>query len=260
MISFLAKALRYNMSAHISNVPNLLAATIGMLLNNVIFLLGLWGMLFAGKAQNQDLLHYYIALNVLIMTSYGVLCFFFGGWIEMGDLIVNGHFESKLATPRHPLLLVGTHALHPSALGDLILGLAGVGLLIGMGETGIAIRTFFASILAIFAFYSLFVLSGSLAFFIPRGNAIAHLVNNLAIILCSYPVGKIFPSGIGRMLVLLSPVAAISLMPMNWIEEGTFLDFAQAAAAIFVLWLVAMGVYRYGVKRYQALNLVGVQN
>jgi ABC-type uncharacterized transport system permease subunit len=87
----------------------------------------------------------------------------------------------------------------------------------------------------------------------------AHLLNNLAIILCSYPVGKIFPTGIGRMLILLSPVAAISLMPMSWIEAGTWVDFAQAAAAISVLWLVAMGVYRYGVKRYQALNLVGVQ-
>lgn len=259
MLRFLAKALRYNLSAHISNVPNLLAATVGMLLNNAIFLLGLWGMLFAGKSQNQDLLHYYIALNVLIMTSYGLLCFFFGGWIEMGDLIVNGHFESKLATPRHPLLLVGTHTLHPSALGDLLMGLAGVGLLFGMGEAGIAVRTFFASILAVFAFYSLFVLSGSLAFFIPRGNAIAHLMNNLAIILCSYPVGKIFPSGIGRLLILMSPVAAISLMPMNWIEAGTFFDFAQAGAAIFVLWLVSMAVYRMGVKRYQALNLIGTQ-
>ncbi|WP_141732127.1 ABC-2 family transporter protein [Oligoflexus tunisiensis] len=260
MIRFLAKALRYNMSAHISNIPNLLAATCGMLLNNIIFLLGLWGMLFAGKPENQDLLHYYIALNILIMTSYGVLCFFFGGWIEMGDLIINGHFESKLATPRHPLLLVGTHALHPSALGDLLLGLAGVGLLCGLGETEMAIRTFFASILAIFAFYSLFVLSGSLAFFIPRGNVVAHLVNNLAIILCSYPVGKIFPTGVGRTLMLLSPVAAISLMPMDWIEQGTLGDFALAAAAIFLLWLVAMGVYRFGVKRYQALNLVGAQS
>lgn len=260
MLRFLGKALRYNMSAHISNVPNLVAATLGMVLNNSIFLLGMWGMLFAGKEQNQDLLHYYIALNVLMMLSYGVLCFFFGGWIEMGDLIVNGHFESKLATPRHPLLLVGTHALHPSALGDLLLGLAGIGLLVGMGEIGIAVRAFFASILAIFAYFSLFVLSGSLAFFLPRGNAMANLLNNLAIILCGYPVGKIFPSGIGRTLILLSPVAAISLMPMSWIENGTVIDFAQAAAAVFVLWLLALGVYRYGVKRYQALNLVGVQN
>lgn len=260
MLSFLTKALRYNLNAHVSNVPNLIAATVGMLLNNTIFLLGLWGMLFAGKSQNQELLHYYIALNVLIMTSYGIICFFFGGWIEMGDLIVNGHFESKLATPRHPLLLVGTHALHPSALGDLLMGLAGVVLLLGMGEAGMAIRTFFASILAVFAFYSLFILSGSLAFFIPRGNAMAHLLNNLAIILCSYPVGKIFPMGIGRLLILMSPVAAISLMPMDWIEEGTMFDFSKAAAAIFLLWLVAMGVYRQGVKRYQALNLIGTQN
>ena len=49
-------------------------------------------------------------------------------------------------------------------------------------------------------------------------------------------------------------------MPMNWIEQGTLLDFGKAAAAIFVLWLVAMLVYRQGVKRYQALNLVGVQS
>lgn len=49
-------------------------------------------------------------------------------------------------------------------------------------------------------------------------------------------------------------------MPMSWIETGTVIDFAQAAAGVFVLWLLALGVYRYGVKRYQALNLVGVQN
>jgi ABC-type uncharacterized transport system permease subunit len=195
-----------------------------------------------------------------MMLSYGVLCFFFGGWIEMGDLIVSGHFESKLATPRHPLLLVGTHALHPSALGDMLLGFAGIGLLMALGEIGIAIRAFFASILAIFAYFSLFVLSGSLAFFLPRGNAVAHLLNNLAIILCGYPVGKIFPAGMGRILILLSPVAAISLMPMSWIETGTVMDFAQAMAAVFLLWLLALGVYRFGVKRYQAMNLVGVQN
>jgi len=140
------------------------------------------------------------------------------------------------------------------------LGFGGLALLIGLGEIGIAVRAFFASILAIFAYYSLFVLSGSLAFFMPRGNTIAHLLNNLAIILCGYPMGKIFPTGIGRTLILLSPVAAISLMPMSWIETGTLVDFAQATAAIFVFWLLSLDVYRYGVKRYQALNLVGVQN
>ena len=99
MLRFLGKALRYNMSAHISNVPNLLAATLGMVLNNGIFLLGMWGMLFAGKEQNQDLLHYYIALNVLMMLSYGVLCFFFGGWIEMGDLIVKAEPRLHVSSP-----------------------------------------------------------------------------------------------------------------------------------------------------------------
>ncbi len=260
MFSLLWKAMRYNLSAHASNLPNLSAATIGMLLNNIIFLVGMWGMLFAGKPSNQDLLNYYIALNAMLMTAWGIINFFFGGWIEMGDLIVNGHFESKLATPRHPLLLVGTHCLHPSALGDLLLGLCGIGLLLYLGAEAIAIRTLISSILAVAALYSLYVLSGSLAFFVPRGNAVANLLNNLAVILSSYPVGKIFPIGVGRWFLLMSPVAAISLLPMTWIENGELIDFIIAGASIFMLWIASMIVYRIGVKRFQSLNLIGVQS
>lgn len=260
MLKLLWRSVRYNLDAHAANPANLLAATSSMLLNNSIFFLGLWGMLFSGKPENQDLLHYYICLNSMVMLSWGSLNFLLGGYLQLGDLIVSGHFESKLAAPRHPLLLVGIHAVEPSSLGDVLMGIAGMILLIVLGVPELALKTGIASVLAMFAFYSLFILSGSLAFYFARGNALAQLLNNLAIILAGYPVAKVFPAGAGRWLMLVSPIAAITLFPMDWVEKGGWKLFCIAGLAVIALWWLAMLVYRQGVKRFQALNVVGLQS
>ncbi len=260
MFRLLKTAQTYNLSAHASNLPNLIAGTMGMLINNILFLTGMWGMLFAGKPENHHLLFYYVALNALVMTSWGALNFFFGGWIDLGELITNGHFESKLATPRHPLLLVATHNLHPSALGDLLMGLVGIVVLFIWGPEGMGLRTLVSTVLAGVAYFSLFVLSGSLAFFISRGNLLAVLVREISMSLSCYPIGKIFPSGMGRIALLLTPAAATSLLPMEWIESAGALTFAYATLGVAVSVAVAMAVFTIGVKRFQSISLIGPQS
>jgi ABC-type uncharacterized transport system permease subunit len=260
LLSLMKRNIRYNISAHLSNYPNLIAGTLGMITNNTIFLLGMWGMLFAGKPENEHLLYYYIALNALVMIAWGGINFFCGGWMDLGDLIVSGQFESKLATPRHPLVLVSTHALHPSSMGDLLMGLFGVGVLFATGNEGMGIRTLLASTLATVGFFSLYVFSGSLAFFIPRGNVVALLVREMVISLSAYPMGKIYPSGIGRVLLLMTPAAAVTLLPMDWVESAGFVDLVFAVGAVLVLLVFSLSVYSAGVKRFQAINLIGAQN
>jgi ABC-type uncharacterized transport system permease subunit len=260
MLQLMARCLKYNLSAHFANLPNLLAGALGMLLNNTIFLLGMWGMLFAGKPENQPLLFYYIALNALIMTAWGGINFFFGGWMDLGELIVSGQFESKLSTPRHPLILVSTHVLHPSALGDLLMGLVGIFVLIAMGPAGMGLRTLIASGLTTVALFSLYIFSGSLAFFISRGNVVALLIREMAVSLSSYPMGKIFPSGMGRIALLITPAAAVSLLPMDWIEGAGNVEFAYASGAVLLTLVGALWVYSIGVKRFQATNLIGAQS
>lgn len=231
-----------------------------MFVNNIIFLIGMWGMLFAGKPENEPLLFYYLALNALIMTAWGGINFFFGGWMELGELIVSGGFESKLSTPRHPLLLVSTHATHPSALGDLIMGGLAIGVLLVWGPEGMGLRAAAASVLAFVGLFSLYVFSGSLAFFVPRGNLVATLVREMTVSMSSYPMGKIFPSGMGRLILLMTPAGAVSLLPMDWIELPSGRAFLYAVSGVSVSVMIALFVYGVGVKRFQAMSVIGAQN
>ncbi|MCB0361715.1 MAG: ABC-2 family transporter protein [Bdellovibrionales bacterium] len=253
-------SLKYNLSAHWSNLPNLLASTFGMLLNNTIFLTGMWTMLFAGRPENQHLLNYYIALNALIMISWGAINFFFGGWIDLGEIIVNGQFESKLASPRHPLLLVSFHSLHPSALGDLLMGLVGVVILAIWAPPGMTLRTLIATGLSGLSLFALYVFSGSLAFFVSRGNILAHLVREMVVSLSSYPVGKIFPNGLGRTLLLLTPAGAVSILPLEWIETAGIEDLLLTSLSVGVLLFFSLWFYSVGSKRFQSLTLIGAQS
>lgn len=260
MLQLFRLSFVYNLKAHISNLPNLIAGTLGMVMNNVIFLIGMWGMLFVGKPEHQSLLYYYLALNTLVMLAWGAINFFFGGWIDLGDLIVNGSFESKLATPRHPLFLVATHSLHPSALGDFLMGIIGIILLFALDLPGMAIRTLVASLIAFIALFSLYIFSGSLAFFFPRGNMISLLIREMTISLSCYPIGKIFPGGLGRLLLLMTPAASISLLPMEWIETSGLKECFYSLLAVLLTLFISLRVYSIGVKRYQTINYIGLQN
>ncbi|MGE0171258.1 MAG: ABC-2 family transporter protein [Oligoflexales bacterium] len=252
--------IRYNLNAHLANLPNLLAGALGMFVNNILFLMGMWGMLFAGKAANQPFLYYYIALNALVMTAWGMTNFFLGGLQEFGDLIVNGTFESKLSTPRHPLILVSTHSLYPPALGDLVMGLTAILIVAVWGPPGMGVRTLLATIFSTFGFLALYITSGSVAFFVQRGNMVAMLIRETTVSLCTFPMGKVFPSGMGRILLLTTPAAAIAILPMDWIETAGRQVLVYTTLAVVVLLVFALWFYGIGVKRFQALNQIGVQS
>ena len=223
--------LRANLSGHWSTLPNLVAGALGMIVNNCIFLAGMWGMLFAGKPENSGMLVYYIGLNALFMIAWGGLNFFAGGFMDLGELITSGQFESKLSMPRHPLLLVGFHALHPSALGDFAMGIVGAGIVGWIAGPGMAVRVFLAAGLTVSAIFGLFVLSGSAAFFVPRGNHLAQLFREVTISLSVYPLERIFPVGLGRILLLLTPAGMVTLLPMHWVESAGWRDFSVAVGA-----------------------------
>jgi ABC-type uncharacterized transport system permease subunit len=260
MLKFVMLAVKYNLSAHLSNLPNLAAATCGMILNNVIYQIGMWGMIFAGKSQNDSLIVYFIALQALIWTAWGAINFFFGGWMDLGDLIVSGQFESKVATPRHPLVLVGVHSLHPSALGDLLMGIMGISYLFLSGEIAIGFRMIVASLLAFIALFSTYVFAGSIAFYVSRGNVLALMVREIVVSLCCYPVGKMFPSGLGRIFLLLTPAAAVSMLPMSWVESAGVEEFGRATFSVLIWLCLSLGFYNLGVKRFQAINSVGINS
>ncbi len=248
-------ALRYQMDAHRANPANLWAGGLGMFINNAIFLAGMWGLIFAGKPQNNSILAYYFSLSFVVMLSWGGLNFFLCGYRRLGDLITNGELEPLLATPRPVLGLVAIAYSSPFALGDLIMGALGliwVGFQFGWG---ISARSVLATGLSGLGFAALFIGAGSLAFFIPRGANVSQFLIESMLSLTVQPSGKIFGDR-GRMLVLLTPAAAAGMLPLDFVEKGTWGSFAVALGSALLFLSLALVLFRVGLRRYQAVSLI----
>lgn len=253
-------ALVYSLDAHRANPANLIAGALGMFINNVLFLSGMWGMLFAGKATNAKLLPYYIALNAIIMFSYGGVHFFFGGLRALGDYITEGTLEPMLATPRDPILLAAISKSSTFALGDLIMGLMGM-LAIAFQlhpdfSVLLSLRTFAAGVISSIAFAALAISAGSISFFIPRGTQVGNLLYEITISLSSYPTGKMF-SGNGRIFLLLTPAAATAILPIEAVEKADLVSFAAALSASVLFFIFSVAFFRVGIRRFRTVSSLG---
>lgn len=256
-MNLLFQALIYNMDAHRSNPVNLWAGALGMMINNILFLIGIWGMIFAGKPQNSDLLFYYLALNATVMVAWGAMNFFFGGLKSLGELITEGALEPMLATPRDPLLLAGISKSHPIALGDFLMGIIGFVVLAFRWSSFLVLKCAIASVLSAIGFMALFIFAGALSFFIPRGSAIGQLLIEITVSLSVYPTGKMFV-GLGRIFLLLTPAAATAVLPLEAVESAGFTGFLGALGAALAFLYFSIGFFRQGLRRYRAVSIIGV--
>ena len=72
-------------------------------------------------------------------------------------------------------------------------------------------------------------------------------------------MGQIFSAGWGRTLLLITPAAAVSFLPVEWIE-GVGLDkFVYVCVGLAVALAVALWTYHAGVRRYQSVSYVSPQ-
>lgn len=252
-------AFRYHWDAQKSNPANLIAATLGMVLNNVIILWGLWVMLFDGKPNSSQLTLYFLSLNTIVVLAWGMICFFFGGVRSLSEYIEDGTLEPMLATPRNPLVLVGISQSITPALGDILQGLCNLAALFYLAPFALASRCALFALVSGIAFLGLFILTGSVPFFIRRGSALAQLLLECNLSLSFYPTGQVF-SGRTRVLLFLTPAAVTGVLPIEAIESGSLLSgvVAWVAASLF-LW-VAVQVFRIGLKRYQSASYVTIRN
>lgn len=258
-LRLMALALKYHWDAQKSNPVNLFAGTFGMIVNNCIVLWGLWAMLFDGKPDGQKLTIYFLSLNAMVTIAWGSICFFLGGVRSIGEYIEEGTLEPMLATPRQPLLLVGISQSIMPALGDIIQGCCNLVALFFLAPLEMAGRCMVFTLVSATAFLGLFILTGSIPFFVRRGNALSQLLLECNLSLSFYPTGKIF-SDRGRILLYLTPAAVTGVLPMTAIDNGSWQSALVALfAAVFFLWL-AIRVFQFGLKRYQSSSYVMARN
>jgi ABC-type uncharacterized transport system permease subunit len=185
--------------------------------------------------------------------------FFYWGVRSLGEYVEQGALDPMLATPRDPLLLVGISQSQVPALGDMIQGSCNLIALFFLASVDMAIRCVLFIFVSATAFLGLFILTGSIPFFVSRGSTLGQLLLECNLSLSFYPTGKIF-SDRGRILLYLTPAAAAGVLPMGAIDSGSWESALIAVLAAGAFLFLAVQVFRCGLRRYQSSNYVMARN
>ncbi len=254
-LRLLLLSLRYNFDAQKSNPANLFAGTVGMIINNAIVLWGLWAMLFDGKPDGNSMTIYFLSLNTIIVISWGFVLFFLGGLRNLGQYVEEGTLEPMLGTPRHPLFLVAISESSTPALGDILQGFLNLGVIFYLVSFEQALRCLmFVSVSAI-GFMGLFIMAGTIPFFLKRGNSFAQLFIECNLSLSFYPSGKIF-NDYGKVLLYLTPAAFTGILPMNAIESVSISFSLIAIAGALGFFFFTIYFFSCGLKKYQSTSYI----
>lgn len=213
-------------------------------------------MLFDGKAQNQSLLPYFLALMGLVPTAWGFINFFFGGLKGLADTIDDGALEPMIGTPRRPLLLVALSYSNSASLGDILQGLISLGALFWAIDPFYAFRTVLVLIPVTLAFFGLFIFAGSMAFFLQRGASISVLLIESTLSLTMYPAGKSLQGPL-RFLLYFTPAWLIAILPLDAVESASwgYLGLSFFLSGLF--FFLSLKTFERGLKRYRSGCFVG---
>lgn len=256
MFSLFFKAIRNNWSAQASNKANLWSAIVTMVVNNILFLYGMWLMLFDGKEQNKALWPYYLTMTVLAYIGWGAVNFFTGGLKAMGEIIDNGRLEPMLGTPRNPLFLIAMSESSATALGDLVQGLITLVLLGWVSDMDWVLRAALCSVIVTVNFATIFIAAGTLTFFMNRGSSLSVFLIESTLSFTMYPMTKVL-SVQSRWILYLIPAALTATLPMSWIENANGLSFVIMLLASSVCLFLSIQFFKLGAKSYRAASYIG---
>jgi ABC-2 type transport system permease protein len=249
--------LRHNLMSAMAYRGAFLLQVFGMILNNTL-LLFFWWVLFSQlpSLRGWTLAH--------VMTLYGVVAFGFGlanvvcgnGFL-VARIVVRGDLDYYLALPADPLVHLLVSRMSISAWGDMVFGL--MIFVLSAPDRWSSLPLFLVlGMLAGLILVAFSVLVGSLAFWIGNADTLAGQAINALLTFGLYPV-EIFPGVIQWLLYTLIPAAFVGSLPAMLLS-----DFSWGRLAILVgfsagLTLLARGVFRWGLRRYESGNLVAAR-
>jgi ABC-2 type transport system permease protein len=249
-------SVKYNIMREMTNRVTFLTNVSFMILNNATFIIQ-WLLLF----QLKENIGGYDLNDVMVLwgfaaSTYGFAHIFFHRAFQLSDLIMNGKLDSFLVQPKNVLLSVISSSTSCSAIGDVIYGYLII-IIFRFGIVNLLLFTYL-SIMGSIVLSAFAVITGSISFWIIRGELLAESLNNTVINFSTYPDG-IFKGAIRLLLYTVVPVGFVVYLPLQVILQFDLLRlFALTGFASF-LTLLAFFVFSKGLKRYTSSSLMSAR-
>ena len=220
---------------------------IALVLNDIVWII-FWVLFFrrVGEVRGWDTDAVLMLLAVLC-TSAGITLGFLANARRIGVLAADGQLDAVLALPVSPLSFLLVRRIETTHLGDLAFGLV-LFAVIG-SPTPDRVATFVVGVLASVGVMTGFlVLTGSLAFFLGRGEA-GEMGFHAILLMASYPV-DVFTGAAKVLLYTVVPAAFVAAAPAQLIEDADAGDAALLLLAAAVFSVAGWAAFTAGLRRY----------
>ncbi|MDB4894718.1 MAG: hypothetical protein JWN15_980 [Firmicutes bacterium] len=255
---FVAAYFRVNMAAALEYRASLVSQVVGMLLNDVLWVV-FWVLYFTRFPVLRGwTLEDVLVLWASVALSVGLVGAFAPNSLRLPRLVAQGQLDYYLALPKDVLLHLLVSQIRLDALGDVIFG--PVLLVVMVKLTWIKVAVYLATaLLAAIVLLGFFVLVGSLAFFVGNAEGISAQFGMAIVHFATYPT-TIFDGGVKFVLFTLIPAGFVSTLPVELVREFHWVGFGELLGAAVLFLGLAVWVFRAGLRRYESGNLMLMRN
>lgn len=234
-----------------------LSQAIGMIINDFMYFV-IW-IIFFDRFQDVrgwGLSDMYLTYGVLA-SAFGLVSLLFGNAFNLSDIISKGRMDYYLSLPRPVLLHTVASRMIASGVGDFSYGFISYAFSGYFTWDGLA-RFVLAVILAATVFAAFLILIQSLAFWLGMMSNVSALALNAMLTFGIYPI-TLFDNYAKLILFTLIPAALMGAVPAEFIRTFTWQTLAELLAGAMAFLVLAVAVFRLGLKRYESGSAIQVE-
>lgn len=256
-LKFLFALWQANLQAAMEFRAAFLTQVVFMIVNNAGFFV-FWVLYFnkfgsvRGWTVSDMLLLFGIAA-----TAWGMAAYFFGNFITLGEIIAQGRLDYYLSLPKPVLLHTLASKSIGSGMGDILYGFASFALS-GYFTWDGALRYLLGVIAGVAIFISFLVIVQSLSFWIGNSTALSQVALSAVLTFSLYP-SALFNTTTKFILLTILPAALVGNVPAEFVRSFSWTSLWQILAAAVIFLLLAVTIFRSGLRRYESGSSIQIE-
>ena len=229
---------------------------VGMILNNTSIMI-IMSLLFArfGKVDGwgiDDTLLVFGVGTMVVGTTQLLFANVIGS--RLGQRILDGQIDAYMLFPQSPLFHVTTRKLDVSGVGELLSGVAYIGLSGEVRSLGAVVVLVGGVLLGAWVFKGAGILVQSLTFWMPGMSDFGDVFTNGTLVPLNYPEPAF--SGTARFVLLgVFPGLFVGFLPSRLVRHFGWHDLLLLLAGAMVVNIAARIVFSRGLRHYESGNL-----
>ena len=256
-LTFLKSLISINLSSAMEYRAGFLSQIVGMFINNGIYTI-FWVIFFRqfGSIRGYNVEEIFL-LYAVVAVGHG-LAFMFAGNTRhnLAYLVAQGRLDYYLVFPRNLLLHVMFSKMTVSGVGDVLFGLV----VFALAGRFLAIEVglfLLVCVITAVIFVGYAVITGSLAFYMGNAQYVSQQASNAIVTFAMYP-NSLFTGASRMVLYTLLPAAFVGAVPVEIIQGHNGVLLLLLIGVAMLIWLVALTVFYYGLRRYESGSAINV--